>query len=102
MTSRLRPKYMVFKTDEKTGAVIPDGAMPSTDPEDIDSPFVLMPRKDPAAFAALSAYATVCEPELAREIRMFLHMVTEASPAFGTQGTRNFQHMQRNIISGDK
>jgi len=62
---KLRPKYVVFR-------VGPDGTtfdraevMNSTDPGNADSPFVLMPRKDPAAFAAMVAYAHRCEPDLA-------------------------------------
>ncbi len=84
---KLRPKYMVFKMDSK-GKKYPEG-MKSTDPEDVDSPFVLMPRKDPAAFYALLNYAQACEDDLAREIRIWLDKVVRAPAVFGTQGERN-------------
>lgn len=98
---RLRPKYMVFRIDEDTGAMIVEGAMPATDPENIDSPFVLKPRKDPAAFVAMIAYTMTCEPDLAQEIREFLHKIAEAPPVFGTQGERNYKAFRTKSISGD-
>ena len=87
MGEKLRPKYIVFR-------ILSDGSgnkpeMLATNPENIDSPFVLMPRKDPAAFYALANYAQACEPSLSREIRVFLQKVIEAPPLFGTQGARN-------------
>ncbi|GAG93471.1 unnamed protein product, partial [marine sediment metagenome] len=63
--------------------------MKSTDPENVDSPFVLMPRKDPAAFIAMLAYARNCEKDLAAEIKGWLTKVAEAPPAYGSQGDRN-------------
>lgn len=85
---RLRPKYGVMRTDANGVARGP--LMKSTDPDDIDSPFVLMPRKDPAAFAAMGTYMELCEPQLANEIRVWLRKIAAAEPAFGTQGKRNF------------
>lgn len=85
---RLRPKYMVARIDVEGRAFGP--GMKSTDPDNVDSPFVLMPRKDPAAFVALVAYTEFCEPQLANEIRAWLRKVTDADPVFGTQGKRNF------------
>lgn len=86
---KLRPKYMVKKILDldamETGTPIA-----STDPEDIDSPFVLMPRKDPAAYAAMIYYAQCCEPKLAAEIAVWLGKIAAAEPKFGTQGSRNY------------
>lgn len=94
----LRPKYRVLRLDDE-GCVEPDArAMDSTDPENIDSPFVLMPRKDPAAFYAMMHYASSCEHELAREIESFLRKVAEAEPKYGTQGMRNRTKMRLEFI----
>lgn len=89
---KLRPKYLVFK-------IGPDGdteerGMESTNPDNVDSPFVLMPQKDPSAFYALVNYAKVCEPDLAVEIREWLEKVIEAPVQYGTQGNRNRVHMR--------
>ena len=84
---KLRPKYLVTKVGE-------EDTMKSTDPNDIDSPFVLMPRKDPAAFSALIYYAQCCEPKLGAEIAQWLSDIAKAPPAFGTQGFRNFMNMR--------
>jgi len=84
---RLRPKYMVMNLDDE-GETFGRG-MNSTDPDDIDSPFVLMPRKDPAAFFALRVYANSCEPCLGNEIRSWLRKIATADPSYGTQGKRN-------------
>ncbi len=89
MENRLRPKYLVFKVNPDNNYDFQE-AMKSTDPEDINSPFVLMPRKDPAAFAALIVYMKVCEPRLANEIRAWLNKVANAPVICGTQGERNF------------
>ncbi len=90
---KLRPKYTVQRVDEidsPGGPLLPRGEpMVATDPDDVDSPFVLMPRKDPAAFYALLHYAQVCEDDLAREIRVWLEKVVKAPAAHGTQGERN-------------
>lgn len=91
MTSKLRPKYMVLRIDESGKPVPGAESMPSTDPTDIDSPFVLLPRKDPAAFVAMVAYARHCEPDLANEIKAWLRTIAGAEPIFGTQGERNFK-----------
>lgn len=93
---KLRPKYMVYKIE-------PDGkleahGMESTDPDNVDSPFVLMPRKDPAAFAALITYARYCEKDLAKEIKEYLQKVAEAPTVYGTQGERNRQHSRLRLI----
>lgn len=90
MGERLRPKYKVFRLPEM-GVGEPNKPMKATDPDDIDSPFVLMPRKDPAAFAAMITYARYCEPSLANEIKAWLRKVVGAKPIFGTQGARNMQ-----------
>lgn len=90
---KLRPKYIVTKIshpDQEEIARQSVGAMLSTDPDNVDSPFVLMPRKDPAAYAAMIAYAQCCEPKLAAEIAEWLGKIANAPPVFGTQGTRNF------------
>ncbi len=88
----LRPKYRV----QKITGVDPKGVygtvglpMLATDPNDVDSPFVLMPRKDPAAFYAILAYAQMCEDDLAGELRQWLEKIVLAPPVFGTQGLRN-------------
>ena len=100
---RLRPKYMVFRIDEEQVEKRDYGAMPpvtsagmrATDPDDVDSPFVLLPRKDPAAFYALLSYAQVCEDSLAREIHVWLDKIAEASPLYGSQGERNRVTMRK-------
>lgn len=91
---KLRPKYTVQRVNELDSPGGPlkkvGKLMLSTDPADVDSPFVLMPRKDPAAFAAMGTYMDLCEPQLANEIRAWLRKVAAAEPIFGTQGKRNF------------
>ncbi len=89
---KLRPKYMVCKINE-AGEMEPP-SMVSVDPDDVGSPFVLMPRKDPAAFYALLSYAQVCEADLAREIRIWLGEIASAPPVFGSQGLRNRVYMK--------
>jgi len=89
----LRPKYIVEKLPEASEGkevFIRANVMVSTNPEDVDSPFVLMPRKDPAAFVALITYARYCEPELGLEILKWLEEVAKSEPVFGTQGIRNW------------
>ena len=91
---KLRPKYMVHKCKpDGTMLNITEG-MKSTDPDDVDSPFVLMPRKDPAAYYALLNYAQACEPDLAVEIHEWLEKVVRAPAKHGTQGERNRVHMK--------
>lgn len=87
VTPRLRPKYMVAKIGVD-GKIFGPG-MKATDPDDIDAPFVLMPRKDPAALAALCTYIDLCEPQLANELRPWLRSIARAKPVYGTQGERN-------------
>jgi hypothetical protein len=93
--NKLRPKYSVRKIIDDDpahpGGVRYGEVMLSTDPEDVDSPFVLMPRKDPAAFAAMVHYARVCEPKLAAEIANWLAKIAQAEPIFGSQGIKNFE-----------
>jgi len=97
---KLRPKYMVYKIDGDGKAVSRN--MKSTDPDDVNSPFVLLPRKDPAAFIALASYASACESGLAVEIREFLEKISLSNPMLGTQGARNFSAiMKRMIRSGE-
>lgn len=94
MASKLRPKYQVQRIvpTEEEGVYENKGtAVLSTDPTSADSPFVLMPRKDPAAFVAMIAYARHCEPDLAGEIKAWLHTIIEAEPVYGTQGERNLR-----------
>lgn len=105
----VRPKYVVIRIREED--MQEDGTlslvsishdnpvMIATDPKSIDSPFVLMPRKDPAAFIALVAYASVCEPNLRAEIVQFLDKIVEADPTFGTQGLRNYAELRRKQIN---
>jgi len=87
MAGKLRPKYKVYRLDENDTVV--GVGMLSVDLDDVDSPFVLMPRKDPAAYYALLGYAQVCEEDLASEIRNWLLKVVKAPVAYGTQGERN-------------
>ncbi len=92
--NKLRPKYQVRKIigDAPKGVYgLEDKVYLSTDPDDPDSPFVLMPRKDPAAFVAMIAYARHCEQDLANEIKAWLRKIAEAEPVYGTQGTRNLR-----------
>ena len=87
---RLRPKYFVTRFEgEGSDVTLVGERMRSTDPDNVDSPFVLMPRKDPAAFYALLNYAQACEPCLAAEIRVWLEKVVRAPAVLGTQGGRN-------------
>ncbi len=87
---KLRPKYFVTRfAGEPADPTTMGTRMLATDPDDVDSPFVLMPRKDPAAFYALLGYAQVCDDDLAREIRVWLDKIAEASPVYGSQGERN-------------
>ena len=96
MGEKLRPKYQVLKF---SGQGLPAGIpMKSVDPDDIDSPFVLMPRKDPAAFRAMVCYARFCEPDLRAEIATWLDKIARAEPVFGTQGTRNMQEIRSEEI----
>lgn len=93
---KLRPKYLVFK-------IGPDGeteeqGMASTDPGNVDSPFVLMPRKDPAAFIATVVYARYCEKDLAAEIKEWLTKVVASPTMLGSQGERNRVHSQSTLI----
>ena len=90
MEKRLRPKYQVQKVDE-CGKLVGTIRLLSTDPRDVNSPFVLMPRKDPAAFMAMVTYARLCEPQLATEIKAWLREIVEAPMVFGTQGERNYR-----------
>jgi len=98
MEKKLRPKYDVQKVGPLGNLI--GSRMKSTDPEDVDSPFVLMPRKDPAAFAAMIAYARMCEPQLASEIKNWLNTIAEAPPVFGTQGARNRVAIRLKAILG--
>jgi hypothetical protein len=59
------------------------------DREDPDAPFVLKPRKDPAALAALRAYRDHCYPELARELEAWIRAIESAAPVRGDIGRRN-------------
>lgn len=87
---RLRPKYFVTRFEgEPADATVVGKRMLASDPEDVDSPFVLLPRKDPAAYFALLNYAQACETDLGAEIRLWLDRIVEAPPVFGTQGDRN-------------
>ena len=90
MGERLRPKYVVYRIDHEGIRIGTD--MRSTDPEDIDSPFVIMPRKDHAGFLALITYARFCEPDLRAELSSWLDKIADAGPELGTQGMRNFQY----------
>lgn len=92
--NRLRPKYEVHRINEGGNSTVLPLSMLSTDPNNVDSPFVLMPRKDPAAFSAMLTYINYCEPQLANEIRAWLRRITEAKPVFGTQGQRNFTYVR--------
>lgn len=78
----LYKKYDVFKrtSQEKTESV---------DILDVNSSFVLMPRKDPAAMIALKCYAANCEPELSEQIRKWINRIEKAPRVRGTQGKRN-------------
>jgi len=85
---RLRPKYKVYPVNMEGPGML------STDPNSVDSPFVLMPRKDPAAFTAMITYARLCEPDLRAEISLWLETIAEADPSYGSQGLRNIKEMK--------
>ena len=105
MGDKLRPKYILYRVIEDTEGEVPTDAIrlgdylvhqspfPSTDPEDASSPFVLMPKKDPAAFRALICYANFCEVSLKDEIGRFLNKIAESEPELGTQGARNLKEI---------
>jgi len=82
----LYEKYEVRRKNPKPGQ---EGVMLSVDVKDIDSPFVLIPRKDPAAMKALECYAENCEPELGKEIKRWIELIKKAPKILGTQGKRN-------------
>lgn len=96
MAGKLRPKYRVFRIRDAGLGVEPE--MLATEPDDVDSPFVLMPRKDPAAFRALICYALYCEPDLRAEIASWLHKIADAEPVLGTQGARNYMAIKTKEI----
>ena len=96
MGDKLRPKYGVQREGPQ-GQLI-GTRMKSTDPNDPDSPFVLMPLKDPAAFMAMLFYCRYCEDDLAVEIREWLTKVAEAGPKHGSQGARNQIYMRKLAI----
>ena len=84
---KLYKKYIVYKFGIRNGGIF------SVDVEDVNSAFVLMPRKDPVAMTALECYATFCEPELRREIMQWIQRIKKAPKILGTQGKRNKQHL---------
>lgn len=84
---KLYNKYIVYKFG------IRNGGMFSVDVEDVNSPFVLMPRKDPVAMTALECYASFCEPEMRREIMQWIQRIKKAPKILGTQGKRNKQYL---------
>ena len=99
----LRPKYIVKKIADADAINIdqmplPADVMLATNPNDVDSPFVLLPRKDPSAFAALVTYSQVCEPQLAQEIAEWLEKVADAEPRFGSQGARNYASVRMQAV----
>lgn len=97
---RLRPKYIVRKIEPGVEVVpLQPGDMASTNPDDVDSPFVLMPRKDPAAFLAMTTYAQYCEPQLRAEIGDWLSKIAKAPPIYGTQGARNYESIRLRAVS---
>ncbi len=89
MAGTLRPKYAVYRLDGE-GSLAGE-PMLATDPSNVDSPFVIFPRKDPAAFHALLSYAAVCEKGLRAEILLWAEKIATSDPAFGTQAARNWQ-----------
>lgn len=80
---KLYEKYLVYQKG------VQNSGKSSVDVLDVDSPFVLMPRKDPAAMVALECYSDFCEPELAREIKRWIQRIKQAPKILGTQGKRN-------------
>ena len=102
VTKWVRPKYQVQRlknTGPEEVCELVGKPMLATDPEDIDSPFVLMPRKDPAAYEAVRIYAMMCEPQLGNEIRTWLRKVIESEPVYGTQGKRNRAAMRMRFLN---
>ena len=82
----LYQKYEVYRKGGKIGS---EHITVSVNTSEIDSPFVLMPRKDPAAMKALECYADFCEPELSRQIKRWIQLIKKAPKILGTQGKRN-------------
>lgn len=96
--ARLHAKYSVYKLQRTRGLSTKEGRKStligiSVDVDNAESPFVLFPRKDPAALVALKCYALNCEPALALDIRQWIALIRKADEAlgkqFGTQGKRN-------------
>jgi len=88
---------MVMKLNNE-GETIGEG-MNSTNPKDVNSPFVLMPRKDPVAFHAMRAYADMCEAPLGNAIRAWLRLIAQAEPIYGTQGRKNRAAIQLRLLA---
>ena len=84
---KLYKKYIVYKFGIRNGGIF------SVDVGDVNSPFVLMPRKDPVAMTALECYASFCEPELRRQIEQWVQRIKKAPKILGTQGKRNKQYL---------
>lgn len=95
---KLRPKYRVVRITPEGSTKGAPITMVSVDPEDVDSPFVLMPRKDPAAFHALISYARMCEGDLSKEIKAWLGKIAESEPIVGTQGIRNLKAAMISLV----
>lgn len=96
--ARLHAKYSVHKLRPASQLLTKEGRKStligsSVDVDNAESPFVLFPRKDPAALVALKCYALNCEPELAQDIRQWIELIRRADQMlgkqYGTQGERN-------------
>lgn len=96
----LYSKYGVFKLHEPSNEVSSPSILKSANTEDVDAPFVLFPRKDPAAFMAMVRYAQICDPQLSNDINMWLAKIALSKPEYGTQGARNLTQIRMLQISG--
>ena len=70
-------------------AIATEGPFDTRDP---DGAFVLKPWKDPAALAALRAYAAQCYPELAGDLARWLGAIERGPVIRGDVGRRNEEH----------
>ena len=100
ITQILRPKYLVQRLGRDGTPLSP--VMFSTDPDNVDSPFVLMPRKDPIAYEAVRFYADLCEPQLGNELRAWLRTIAEDIPVYGTQGIRNRTALRLKVLADSR
>ena len=95
--AKLYAKYSIHRLRPTPENKVPQSTLlpNSVDIDNINSPFVLMPRKDPVAMIALECYADACESRLAKEIKKWIQQIKQAPKVLGTQGRRNIPFMRQ-------